>query len=297
MDSDAFLNSVREFLVEGSPLEAAQALETALIEILKSGDARRKCEAAEWLGKLPLSANAGRIALEQALTDVDSYEDVIGCRVYVAACAAGALGARREIWSVPRLCDLVRRGTPELKCAAASALGDMGAVKGAREVIPMLTESLQDDAGYLSFVDPIFPDQRQYTGVKVCAAIALARIDSEAAVPAVPILAGMLPGAGFIGGQGYRPLACELLGQIGPGAAPAASALVALLEGPTTDPMDPDLPSPEVRAAAAKALFRIGKKAEPALLDALRNPPSSERKREGFAQRVSVVLQRIQAAS
>lgn len=288
MLSDTFLQSAREFLAERNFPEAVQVLETAAIEILQDGDARRKCDAANWLGSLRASAHAGRIALEQALADMDSYEVWHEVRVFVSECAARALGRRRDVWSVPRLCELVQNGTPQLKCAAASALGDMG--EGAQQAIPILSQALANEESFLSFVDPLFPDQREYTRVNECAAVALAQIDPEAAVAAVPILTNCLSSV-ITGNQWRRRQACELLGRIGPAAACAVPELIALLAY-DPNPADPYQPAVEVLDAAATALVRLGKWAEPALAAALRESPCSEEVR----QRLSSVLQRLRVA-
>jgi HEAT repeat protein len=172
----------------------------ALLEGLRSGEARARVEAADDLGLIGPPAKDAVPALRAALKDTDGL---------VRARAAGAL-ARIEQDSqtaVPALLPLLRDPAAATRRTAANVLGEVG--PEAEEAVPALVAALRDEDA----------------GVRWAAAEALGRIgpDAEEAVPAL---------AAALSDPAVHAIAIDALGGIGSSARAVVPALLKDFDGP-----------------------------------------------------------------
>jgi HEAT repeat protein len=233
----------------GAPARAATP---ALLVTLKD-DKEKVAGAACWsLGRLG-GANVPRSLLEVLQGDRDGPADVAGQALWqmgrdskevVPALVAllskppKETGRARTLLvllgpiAVPDLAAALDKGEPAVQQAAAEVLGQIGPV--AREAVSALAKNLQDK--------PL--------PVKMAAALALAQIDPTRQ-DAVPLLADSLD----------NQAAVDALAFLGPNAHDAATALIAALKHRDK----------AIRDAVRHALARIGPRAVPKLIDALKN--------------------------
>ncbi len=148
-------------------------------------------------------------------------------------------GKRLQAVAVPALIEALTDPAQDVRRAAAHVLGEMGAE--ARAAIPALIQALKD---------PL-------EGVRRKAAFALGEMGTEARA-AVPALTQCL------GDQsaGVRRWAAHALGEIGP---TAPAAIPALIESLGAEDV-------RNRSVSAAALVKMGSRALPRLVDALRHP-------------------------
>ena len=135
--------------------------------------------------------------------------------------------------AVPDLAKVLREGRPELRSAAAKALGQIG-----KPAVPVLIEALRDEDG----------------AVRLQTARALGRAGPDAKEAVAALIASLKDGR-----ESVRQAAADALGEMGPDAKEAASPLTRLFHDP----------SPQMRQHARAALGQIGPTAVEPLCAAL----------------------------
>jgi HEAT repeat protein len=243
-----------------------------LADLLKDNAVKARKAAAYALGNLGADARDAVPALVQTLKDADPAVR------WSAAESLGQVGAPAAA-GVPALMELL--SDPQCRAGAADSLGEIGAV--AKEAIPALQELLKDADG----------------GVRWTAALALLRIDPQAAKPALPMLVQRLSSGDE---KVYWDARWYLL-MMGPAAKDAAPAVAARLQagdrwcanvlvaiaGPEATAAIPTLIHVLVYSAkcndipqcdwAAQNLAQIGQASAPAVIDLLKDPNAPVRAR------------------
>ncbi|HMF17886.1 MAG TPA: HEAT repeat domain-containing protein [Gemmataceae bacterium] len=229
---------------------------------LKEDEADLSIQSAETLAKIAGRAQDGDKDLQTALKEeaVPALQKALqGNRRYVRPGAAEALGAmgRDSRDSIPTLLAVLKETDPELRVAAAEAVGKIAAAEAQADKNAVRAKAAYSDLLFLSKVD-------QNEGVQKAAGTALAKIGRPTGDD-VNILLQLLEDK--MQPAHFRHAAGQVLGIVGPEAIKATVRLGKVLGNAEDDA--------GVRTLAAYALGDIGPPAKtelPALLAALKAP-------------------------